>query len=53
MLKGNIGLHLEQGAVRKAHADIDTYSRPNGGEAGQASVSGAAAVDRPVTLKPS
>ena len=53
VLKSNIELHLEQGAVLKAHADIDTYFHPNGVEAGQASVSGAAAVDRPVTLKPS
>lgn len=53
VLKSNIELHLEQGAVLKAHEDIATYFHPNGVEAGKASVSGAAAVDRPVTLKPS
>ncbi|MFR4415524.1 MAG: glycosyl hydrolase family 28-related protein, partial [Butyricicoccus sp.] len=37
VLKSNIELHLEQGAVLKAHADIDTYFHPNGVEAGQAS----------------
>ena len=46
-------LHLEQGAVLKAYEDIATYFHPNGVEAGKASVSGAAAVDRPITLKPS
>lgn len=53
VLKSNIELHLEQGSVLKAHEDIETYFHPNGVEAGNAAVSGAAAVDRPVTLKPS
>lgn len=53
ILKQNVDLHLEQGALLKAHSDISTYFHPNGVEAGNASVSGASAVDRPVTLKPS
>lgn len=53
ILKANVDLHLEHGAVLKAHSDIETYFHPNGVEAGNAAVSGAAAVDRPVTLKPS
>lgn len=53
ILKGSVELHLEQGALLKAHSDISTYFQPNGAEAGSASVSGASAVDRPVTLKPS
>ncbi len=53
ILKSNVDLHLEQGSLLKAHADITTYFHPNGAEAGNAAVSGAAAVDRPVTLKPS
>lgn len=46
VLKSNIELHLEQGSVLKAHEDIETYFHPNGVEAGNAAVSGAAAVDR-------
>lgn len=53
ILKSNVDLHLEQGSLLKAHSDIATYFHPNGVEAGNASVSGAAAVDRPVMLKPS
>lgn len=53
LLKSNVDLHLEQGAVLKAHSDITTYFHPNGAEIGDAAVSGASAVDRPVTLKPS
>ena len=53
ILKSNVELHLEQGCVLKAHADIATYFRPNGVKAGDTSVSGAKAVDCPVTLKPS
>jgi len=51
VLKSNVDLHLEQGSLLKAHSDIATYFHPNGEEAGNASVSGASAVDRPVTLK--
>lgn len=53
ILKGNVELHLEQGALLKAHSDISAYFRPNGPDGGSASVSGAGAVDRPVTQKPS
>ena len=53
VMKSNVDLHLEQGALLKAHSDIATYYHPNGEEAGNAAVSGASAVDRPVTLKPS
>lgn len=52
ILKSNVELHLEQGAVLKAHGDISAYFRPNSAEDGSVSVSGAAAVDRPVTQKP-
>ena len=53
VMKSNVDLHLESGAVLKAHSDISTYFHPNGVEAGKSTVSGAAAVDCPVTLKPS
>lgn len=56
ILKSNVELHLEQGALLKAHGDISTYFQPNGSGvagAGSAAVSGTGAVDRPVTLKPS
>lgn len=53
VMKANVELHLEQGSVLKAHSDISTYFHPNGVEAGKSSVSGADAVDCPVTLKPS
>ena len=47
-LKSNVELHLEQGALLKAHSDISTYFNPNGDDASVAAVSGAKAVDRPV-----
>lgn len=47
-LKSNVDLHLEQGALLKAHSDISTYFNPNGDDASVAAVSGAKAVDRPV-----
>ena len=31
-LKSNVELHLEQGALLKAHSDISTYFNPNGDE---------------------
>lgn len=56
ILKSHVELHLEQGAVLKAHSDVATYFQPNGSRvagAGSAAVWEAGAVDRPVTLKPS
>lgn len=41
-LKSNVELHLEQGALLKAHSDISTYFNPNGDDASVAAVSGAA-----------
>ena len=40
-LKSNVELHLEQGALLKAHSDISTYFNPNGDDASVAAVSGA------------
>ena len=38
-LKSNVELHLEQGALLKAHSDISTYFNPNGDDASVAAVS--------------
>lgn len=56
ILKSNVELHLEQGAVLRAHSDIAAYFQPNGADvpgAGSQALTGTGAVDRPVTLKPS
>ena len=45
-LKSNVELHLEQGALLKAHSDISTYFNPNGDDASVAAVSGAKAVGK-------
>lgn len=49
ILKEHVDLHLERGAVLKAHSDIDTYFRPNAGQRDD----GVDRVGTPVTLKPS
>ena len=49
ILKAHTELHLERGAVLKAHSDIDTYFHPNAGQRDD----GVDRVGTPVTLKPS
>lgn len=49
ILKAHTELHLERGAVLKAHQDIDTYFHPNAGQRDD----GVDRVGTPVTLKPS
>lgn len=49
ILKKNVDLHIERGAVLQAHADIDTYFHPNEGQRDD----GVDRVGTPVTLKPS
>lgn len=49
ILKEHVDLHLERGAVLKAHSDIETYVRPNAGQRDD----GVDRVGTPVTLKPS
>lgn len=48
-LKEKVELHLERGSVLKAHADINTYIRPNEGMKD----TGVDRIGTPVTLKPS
>lgn len=47
-LRKNVELHLEQGAVLKAHREISTYFRPNGGAVNR----GNTVTGTPVTGKP-
>ena len=49
VLKANVDLHLERGAVLRAHSDIITYLHPNNGQRDD----GVDRVGTPVTLKPS
>lgn len=49
ILKANVELHLERGAVLRAHSDIGTYVHPNNGQRDD----GVDRVGTPVTLKPS
>ncbi len=49
ILREHVDLHLERGAVLKAHSDIETYFRPNAGQRDD----GVDRVGTPVTLKPS
>lgn len=49
ILKENVDLHIERGAVLQAHADLDTYFHPNQGQRDD----GVDRVGTPVTLKPS
>lgn len=49
VLKENVELYLERGAVLQAHSDLECYYRPNGTVTDQ----GTKRVGTPVTLKPS
>ncbi|NLJ90155.1 MAG: glycoside hydrolase family 28 protein [Clostridiales bacterium] len=49
ILKENVELHLERGALLKASSDLDTYFRPNMGQKDE----GVNIIGTPVTLKPS
>ncbi len=49
ILKENVDLHLERGAVLQAHKDLEHYFHPNAGQRDD----GVERVGTPVTLKPS
>lgn len=49
ILKKNVDLHIERGCTLKAHAQLETYFRPNEGQTDN----GVNRVGTPVTLKPS